>query len=243
MRELSTMDKARLLIRKATGEESGDGYIVTDIAKGYVEPGYGNDDSVVVFGNWNPKRFAREDDASLSKVESLAPRLGDALEKIGVDIEWFDEWATCSECYRALRTEPDSYGWTMFGAVMNDCEIVCADCMCANPESYLSDWVNNPRKTITWLSISELEELGFVKWEANDPHDYENSFHPGQNDDPTAIMREITCKLDNLKDSEIPRDTQVFSSNRQIVFVINSVGQFDMSFSAYVRNNNEGEEE
>lgn len=220
MRELSTIDKASILIKAATGEPYGDGDMVTDLCVGYAEPGYGSDDAVVVFGNWNPKRFPRGDDEPLRKSESLPVRLGNALTAIGVECEWLDEWAVCEDCRRAMRTQPDSYGWTMYGAFVEDaCGYVCADCMVQDPESYLTDYLNEPTRAITWCEPKDLADIGFDKWEPGNPQDYENGFHPGQTDDPKEILSEIL---------EIHPDAEV-------AFFIDGVGQFDVRFSAWVR--------
>lgn len=224
MRELSTADKARLLIKVATGEEYGDGYIVTDIASDYAEPSYTltSADGIVVYGNWNPKRFPSIDEAPLTKSESLPLRLAEALEGIGADIEWCDEWTTCSDCYKAMRTEPDSYGWTMYGAFW-DIGYVCADCLKEHLADFIEDedYINNSSKCLMPMFKSDLEALGFVRWEAGNEHTYESGWHPGQDDNPKDILASI---LEGKDEDKV-----------QVVFLLNSVGQFDMRFSAYVK--------
>ena len=53
---INIAEAAGRLIKVATGEEYGDGEVVTALAIGYAEPGYGTDETVVVLGNWNPPR-------------------------------------------------------------------------------------------------------------------------------------------------------------------------------------------
>ena len=72
-------DRARRLIEAATGDEWGDGLTVTDIGVGNAEPGY-DEPGVWVMGDWNPKRWPRDDDAPLTAAESVGPRLARALE-------------------------------------------------------------------------------------------------------------------------------------------------------------------
>jgi len=226
-------ERAARLIKAATGEEYGDYDIVSDLVVGYAEPGYGSDESVIVLGNWNDKtkyvqgivggRPTRHAPITTSNIPT---RLGNALERIGVELEWSDEWTTCGECYRALRTQGDSYGWTMFGAFTGD-GYTCQDCMKADPNAYLTDtgygneeYINNSRNAVTWLTGAELKAIGFTQWAPNDPQSYENGWHPGQTDDPKEILKEIT-------------ETGEWA---ETVFLIDSVGQFDIRFSAWVRN-------
>lgn len=228
MRELPTHELIGRIIEIALGEKYGDGYIVTDVCTGYAEPGYGrSDDAIVVFGNWNDKRPAygwnvknqagdRYTSApNITKADTLPSRLARVLEAAGAEIEWLDEWSQCSHCYRAVRTEPDSYSWTPYFAWVGECEIVCADCLRANPDWIIDEYINNPEKALTVLGVDELTTLGFVQHDAR----YESGWY-GREDNPTEILKGI------LKFA--PEGTEV-------VFTIDSVGQFDAHFSAWLR--------
>lgn len=207
------LERAHRLIKAATGEPYGDGDMVTDICIGYAEPGYGDNESIVVFGNWNDKTWKNP-----TRAERLSSRLFDALERIGVNCEWLDEWFSCCECQRAMRTQADSYSWTMFGSYCVD-GYVCQDCMLEDVGAYLEDYINDSDKAITWATGKDLEAVGFEQWAPNDPQEYESGWYPGQTDDPKAILTEVQ---EAMPDSET-------------VFLIDSVGQFDIRFSAYVR--------
>jgi hypothetical protein len=225
MRELSTADKARLLIKVATGEEYGDGMLVTDISSDYAEPSYNltSADGIVVYGNWNDKRTLVDGEwITTSKTDTLPSRLCDALENIGADIEWCDEWTNCAECYKAMRTQADSYGWTMYGAFWED-GYVCADCLKEHLADFIEgeDYINNASKCLMPMFESDLEALGFIQWEAGNEHTYESGWHPGQDDNPKDILASI---LEGKDEDDV-----------QVVFLLNSVGQFDMRFSAYVK--------
>lgn len=218
MHELTTLEKACLLIRTATGEDYGDGYTVTDVATGYAEPGYGNDESVVVFGNWNPKRFPRGDDAPLTKSENVGPRLAEALENIGAEVEWLDEWTRCDDCYRAMRTQPNSYSWAMYGAWW-DSGYVCADCLKEHLEDFITgeDFVNNANKCLMPDLKGALVDLGYIQWEEGNPHYYESGWHPGQDDKPADVLDMIKSHNENL----------------DVVFVLLGSGQFDIRWAAF----------
>jgi len=229
MRELSTINKAQRILNAAGMDNYGDGYIVTDLCVGYAEPGYGSDEAVIAFGNWNDKRPAwgwqvrtlagdRFSSApNTTKADTLPSHLARALETAGVEVEWCDEWVRCGDCYRAFRSQGDSYSWTMHGAYSEDgCDYYCADCLRKDPESLLEDYVNNPKNALTFLGAADLMELGFTQENGT----YENGWHEGQNDDPTAILERI------LKFA--PEGTEV-------VFTIPEVSQFYIRFTAWVR--------
>lgn len=82
-------------------------------APDYAEPGYDSPDKAVLFANWN----------------CLPRNLDTILERLGYAVEWSDEWMTCEDCGRAVRTSPDGYDWTPFYKIENDCEVLCLDCL------------------------------------------------------------------------------------------------------------------
>lgn len=227
--ERPTIEIVGDILERELGERWGDGYVVTDVICGYAEPGYGGDDTIVVLGNWNNKRWINSHligpQLPLTDDESLPSRLAEMLDEIdGVEIEWLDEWISCSECYRAVRTEPDSYSWQPYYSWVHECGFVCSDCMMKDPGAYIDDgdWTNSTSNAITWITgrlEDTLEPLGFVHWEPGNPQHYANGWYPGQTDDPKKILEAI---LDRHPDAEV-------------VFTIDSVGQFDCHFSAWVR--------
>ena len=225
---VNTMDAARRLIRAATGEEYGDGDMVTDITVGYAEPGYGglhSDTAVVVFGNWNPKRFVRDGDSPLTNEESLAPRLAAALERIGVEIEWLDEWTTCSCCHKAVRTQPDSYSWTRYYVEHDEyTSLICLDCF---EDGFDDDeglreygFVNDPERVLPdHISDNQLIDWGWEKHNGT----FENGWY-GREDNPVAIFNRINDEAD------VPVD---------VVFKIDENQQFCLRFTAWVKPVNE----
>lgn len=229
MRELPTLHLVSRIIEITLGEQYGDGDIVTDVCVGYAEPGYGSDESVVVFGNWNDKRpsfgWNVKDQSgdrfpsvpNVQKYHTIPSRLARVLEAAGAQVEWSDEWVRCGDCYRAFRTSGDSYSWKMYGAYVEDAaDYICADCLRKDPESLLEDLINNPSKCSTFLSGPELVALGFTQENGA----YENGWHEGQDDDPKAILARI------LKSA--PEGTEV-------VFILAEQSQFYIRFNAYIR--------
>lgn len=187
--------------------------------------GYANSyrDDVWVTGNWNSVDRWNYETKEREFVSDVPERLAKALERIGVEIEWLDENTPCGNCYRLIRTEPDSYHWKA-EYVISDGEITCAECIRENLEDYIELFVNDADKCITFVSDSELEEIGFERY--ND-HEYENGWHPGQTDNPHKIYEEIRERV---------------SDETEIVFYLDEKSQFYIRFSAFVRNPNENDD-
>lgn len=196
-------------------------------ADGYAEPGYPQCE-VVLLSNWNDEYKSgyvpgpwKE---GLSKYltwdrDDTASRLADSLGKLdGVEIDWYDEYAVCDECNKAFRTVGDSYFWTMYGAI-NDAGCSCGDCIKADPEPFIDDYVNESYKAITFLDGSELEKAGWIKFENDDSYsgDYHSGWY-GREDSPESIMSDIHDR--GLSD---------------VIFVIEGKGQFEVAFAPYVR--------
>lgn len=218
----SVADKARWLLTTAYGEDWWSADIET--ASDYAEPGYRktSEDGVIVFGNWNDKSTYDRETQTRTVTSTVPSRLAEKLERVGADIEWSDEWLRCGDCYRAFRSQPDSYGWRMYGAYVEDAaDYVCADCL--REQFDLTDYVDNASNAITWASSSDMIEHGWEQWEPNDPQTYESGMHPGQNDDPKVILATIQESHPELS----------------VVFLIDSTGQFDVRFSAWTKDTEE----
>lgn len=174
---------------------------------GYSEPGYDGD--CIALGDWNEEsdyvdgqRVVRDDTIT---------RLANILERMDYELEWCDEWVSCEECQGLFRSEPNSYGWRMYG-VFSDLGTICADCICANPTELLEDLEGKCICAVTW--DIDLDEHGYVK--AND-ESYENGLYGGQNDDPHAL----SVAMEKL-------------GIGRYLFEISSVGQFDIAFNVWV---------
>lgn len=94
--------------RSAESEIENLGY-----APSYAEPGYDQPLCGVLMANWNV----------------FPSKVTDILERAGYSIEWWDEWTTCDDCGRALRTQPDGHGWTpSYEDGGGDCSTLCFKC-------------------------------------------------------------------------------------------------------------------
>jgi hypothetical protein len=99
----------RQRIRSALAEIDNMGYVA-----GYAEPGHTEPEKGILFANWNV--FPRE--------------LPDVLERAGYAIEWSDEWSTCEDCGKAVRTSPNGWDWSPYYAesLISEDSMVCLDC-------------------------------------------------------------------------------------------------------------------
>jgi hypothetical protein len=88
---------------------------------GYAEPGYSADFEIVILANWN----------NHEELEPIIERLD------GIDGNWSDEFAICSDCNKAVRVTSDSYFWQPYYVLFNDCELVCLDCLKGREGDYL----------------------------------------------------------------------------------------------------------
>lgn len=163
-------------------------------SEGYAEPGYDQPKKGVLLANWN--YFSRE--------------VTDLLERYGYSIEWSDEWITCDDCYKIVRTSPDSYGWKQ-SAWIDEGDVFCEQCIKdGHVEEYLDAIENHPTRAIT-LDIDPAD-YGYELVQA----DLESGFHSGQNDDPKKIYQSLKAK-----------------GHEHILFKLDSSGQFDINFSVW----------
>jgi hypothetical protein len=177
---------------------------------GYAEPGYQTpaNGAGVYRANWNG--LSEWDGRERKSIDDTMPRLSAILEHIGAGIEWGDEWSDCYQCGKLVRTSPDSYGWQPSYIRTEDGE-VCHECVSKDPEAYLLELEGDADRA--WTLDIDPADHGYTLLEEG----FENGFHPGQNDDPREIAGRLRARgIDNF------------------VFRLDSVGQFDASFSVYV---------
>ena len=180
-----------------------------DFYPGIAEMGY--TDKPMICANWNPD--------NMNKLYKWAENYFDNLE-----LDWSDEWTNCSECYKAIRTSPDSYGWLPSYLWTSDCSIACVECYEKCKEDIIEFYKNLTNKAITPEFYPFLESAGFICYS---PDEYckifETGWHPGQNDDPRKVAKDI--------EKELP--------DYDYIFKIDSSGQFDISWSVYLRRREE----
>jgi len=183
-------------------------------ASDYAEPGYHAPEKGIVFGNWNPScGFSGKTKAEQTR--DPVSKLARVLEGNGFELEWEDQWITCCDCGKAVRTLGDCYGWTSYYRVVDECE-VCLNCL--DVSEYLASIENDPKTACA--PKHDPEQHGYVKYNG----DFETGFHSGQDDDPKKIL----ARMQELGLSHV-------------VFKIASCGQFDIRWQAYHKLKNESE--
>jgi len=163
---------------------------ISNSAQSYAEPGYDDTSAGVLFGNWN----------------NVEQRIQDVLERAGFSLEWDDEWDVC-ECGKAVRTQPDSHGWQPSYLMLKGGETVCRDCVAEDPAEYME----GKEKEFWTFSKHHPNEYGYTELYG----EYERGFHPGQDDDPEKIKKEI--------------------KHEHYIFVLDSTSQFSTYFSVWYK--------
>ncbi len=178
-------------------------------ASGYAGTGYSDPENGIVFGDWNPAIFGYDKTKAERKRDPVC-KLARILERCGCELEWEDEWATCGDCGKAVRTSPTHYGWLPHYRIVDECELVCLDCL--DPESYLESIEDDSAHACPAGSRFDPLLFGYVQFEEF----FESGFHPGQNDDPKKIMARMKA-----------------AGLVHCLFKISGKGHFDLRFEAY----------
>ena len=176
--------------------EDGNSKLDLRVMPGYVEPGYTDPRMSVLVANWN----------------YVSRETAHRLEAAGYATEWCDEWAECSTCYKAMRTQADSYSWKR-SYVEVEGELLCATCAKDDTEAYLDTLRGDPLAVHTLDSI-DLAEQGYSRFD----RDFENGLYPGQDDSPQAIA--TVLRAQGIED---------------FIFSLDGVGQFDVRFGVWMR--------
>lgn len=94
----------------------------------YSEPGYNHCEMGIAVGNWNSIHIRDKEFHQVISSDFTPELLGNLLEKLGVDLQWSDEWYSCSQCGGLVRCEPDSYYWQPFYEWYEG-EVTCNRCL------------------------------------------------------------------------------------------------------------------
>lgn len=169
----------------------------------YSEPGYDNPKSgSIALGNWNPVAWVEGRNEAIERVAML-------LERCGVELEWSDEWLSCSKCNGLTRMSQNSYGWQRSNVII-DGEVFCHNCV--DPTEYLES-IEGKSKTCNTMKSINPADYNYIRLD----FDFENGFHHGQDADPRLI-------------GQLLRSAGI----KRYLFDLESVGQFDMSFAVFV---------
>lgn len=173
----------------------------------YADPHQGAGKGILT-ANWN--EFPRPGDHTFNW-SAKGRKFGDILERMGYQLEWSDQTSRCDHCGGAIQEQPHCYGDTAHYAMLGECDTVCENCIRKDfTDEYLEGLEDNPRAAVNIAGINPANH-GYVRLETG----FENGFHPGQNDNPTAIYGRLCEKYSH------------------ILFTIDASGQFDVRFSVW----------
>ena len=212
-----TLQKAQKLIQKfhKAAKTNEAKYRIDEIqlhSDGYAEPGYTDPESgVIAQGNWNDISKWNEATRNFDRLDNTPGELAEALEKIGVELEWCDEWVTCNRCNKIVRCSGNCYSWVRSYWETEDGEVECIECTQKDPSSYLEHLEGQDNSAMT-IDI-DLSKHGY-KLVADK---FESGLYGGQAANPKLIAKA-------LEEQNISR----------FIFVIDHVGQFDMDFSVWI---------
>lgn len=162
-------------------------------AEGYAEPGYTDPARGILFANWN----------------HFSDKAGELLEQLGYELEWSDEWDTCGNCAKAVRTTADSHGWQPH-FIIEEGELTCLECV--DWDSYLENCQDSTEHLVP--SACDPAQYGYTR--RSEAGQYETGFHQGQNDKPADVLEAYHRK-----------------GQYYIVFRCSGVGQFDISWEVW----------
>lgn len=174
---------------------------------GYAEPGYTDKGKGVLVANWNEEE-----------------RAGEIAEKLGYETEWSDEWTSCSDCNRLVRTQPSMYFWLPAYVTLgrSGTEDICKKCFEADWESYLLELLpavenSRHRSLPDWVKEEWMQDLGYVRY----GEEQETGLHRHQDDDPATVLKQLRPHYDS------------------IVFQVASKDQFAVQWVTWVRKEQE----
>lgn len=212
---MNTLQKAQRIIRAGiNAAKTADGKSRVEAinlhTNGYAEPGCSDPASgVIATGNWN--NITRlHDGGHFEIIDNTPSRVAHLLARLGVEMEWADEWTACDFCGKVIRTKPDFYSWQPSYFQDDDANIHCRECL--DPELYLLALEGDPARCNSFRSIRP-EEYGYIAVLTG----LEHGFHEGQDADPNAIAEAL--------------DQQGIT---RYLFNLDSTSQFDLSFSVHV---------
>jgi hypothetical protein len=125
--------------------------------------------------------FGEDNGDCESILEAVTEELTGSKYNWGFD----DEYDTCCECGKIVRTSPTSYSW-MPSYYRGEWGLICEECVRKNPEEYIDWLLNNSERINTIFTEQELEEFGFKRFE-----DEKESGWYDRNDSPIKDVKKV----------------------------------------------------
>ncbi len=171
---------------------------------GYGEPGYDDPKSgVIALANWNSISKWDEEKHAFVVLDDTPGRFAEVLKKLEVELEWSDEFMTCERCNKLVRNSPNCYDWTPAYCRFEGGEVVCHECIEADPSDYL-DYLRGQHRHLMTIPI-DLTQYGYVKLQG----EFQHGMHRGMDADPLKIAKALRLQgIDNFIFTE--EDTSQF---------------------------------
>jgi len=151
-----------------------------------------------------------------SRCESVKQnRLHALMEKKGWQLRFYDEIITDMDG-KAHESQPSSYSWTPTWRILESCEVWSKQNALDDIEKYVEVLMNEDVKNRYDRWDIDFSEHGFTRFD----YAAESGFHHGQTDTPESVKEMIEKE---------------HGADCDIVFSIDSTGQFDVHFSAWYR--------
>lgn len=147
-----------------------------------------------------------ENDDTMGRLANILSNMDD------IHLMWIDEAISCSDCGHYYRSQPTHYGW-LPNYLQMDYGIVCNACFEYQPEQYIDYYINNPDNALPNTVRVSPEDLGFEKYNGQ----FTTGLREGSNDSPEEVLEELN------------------EEGHDVLFYIDSTGQFDTDWSAYIR--------
>jgi hypothetical protein len=81
---------------------------------------------------------------------------------MGIEIEWSDEWTTCSDCGGLVRTQPSSYCWTASHFFFDSGDDVCHECIKRDPTEYFEALEGDFNRGVSFDDLDPAD-YGYIK--------------------------------------------------------------------------------
>jgi len=177
-----------------------------------VGPSYDDNDITVYSGDlWALAKMFTGDRCDSKTLN----RLHDIAGNYGIELRFYDETITDDNGF-VHNTTPAHYGWTPTYAI-HDCTVWAENEAQDHVEDYAYYLIDN--EDIADRFNVNFTSIGFKRWDGL----CESGFHYGQNDTPDSLRETIETKHGPC----------------ELIFYIDSTGQFDVTFGAWFKTTNE----
>lgn len=140
-------------------------------------------------------------------------RLHSLMEAAGMHLHFYDETITDEEG-KVHRLQPSYYGDVLTWTILSDCNVWSRSMAEESPEEYLDALMESGWKNADKWEI-DFAPFGFIRFD----YQAEAGWYHGQTDTPESVAAMVHEKFPGA----------------DVVFAIDSTGQFDTHFSAWYR--------